>query len=536
MEKDPRHEVCASVVSAAVAAVLCTSSSNAEPVTIVPDAMPSIATVDERYQSYNVEMAEVIGGKFWKPYARLGKFAEKTEPAAGRSQPAGSAFQIGQDPALFETRPPVDLSNARLRTLAAALGPAYVRVSGSWANSVYFADSDDAAVSGPPKGFRGVLTPREWGRVVDFSHAVNARIVTSFAISEGVRDAAGVWTPDQARTLLAFTKSVGGDIAAAEFFNEPSFAAIGGAPPGYGAPDYARDFSVFERFARTTTPDMLIVGPGSVGEGITLMPGPLLKTEDLLAAHPRPVFDVFSYHSYAAASKRCAALDPAVAGTTDAAALSEQWLARPDQINTFYEDLRDRFEPNKLVWITETADAACGGNPWAATFLDSFRYLDQLGRLAKRGVQVVFHNTLASSAYGLIDQDTLMPRPNYWAALLWRRLMGRTVLDAESFQPSLHLYAHCLHDHPGGVTLLAINTSRTGQNSLDIPVSADRYTLMAQKLDGARVQVNGHEVTLAASGELPVIEGERIPAGHIGLAPASITFLAMASAGNKHCR
>ena len=56
--------------------------------------------------------------------------------------------------------------------------------------------------------------------------------------------------------------------------------------------------------------------------------------------------------------------------------------------------------------------------------------LDQLGRLARRGVAVVFHNTLASSEYGLLDQKSFEPRPNYWAALLWRRLMGTTVLDA----------------------------------------------------------------------------------------------------------
>ena len=75
-----------------------------------------------------------------------------------------------------------------------------------------------------------------------------------------------------------------------------------------------------------------------------------------------------------------------------------------------------------LVEKTETADAACGGNPWAATFLDTFRYLDQLGRLAKQGVQVVAHNTLAASDYGLLDEHTFAPRPNYWGALLWRRL------------------------------------------------------------------------------------------------------------------
>jgi hypothetical protein len=34
-----------------------------------PATMPRVGTVGERLQSYNVEMAEVIGGTFWKPYA-----------------------------------------------------------------------------------------------------------------------------------------------------------------------------------------------------------------------------------------------------------------------------------------------------------------------------------------------------------------------------------------------------------------------------------------------------------------------------------
>jgi len=46
------------------------------------------------------------------------------------------------NPNLYEYRPPIDLSNPRLRKLAAALGPAYLRVSGTWANTVYFHDFD----------------------------------------------------------------------------------------------------------------------------------------------------------------------------------------------------------------------------------------------------------------------------------------------------------------------------------------------------------------------------------------------------------
>src|SRR6185437_3796974 len=39
------------------------------------------------------------------------------------TESASAAFQIGQDPAMFEARPAIDLSNPRLRTLPAALDP-----------------------------------------------------------------------------------------------------------------------------------------------------------------------------------------------------------------------------------------------------------------------------------------------------------------------------------------------------------------------------------------------------------------------------
>ena len=82
----------------------------------------------------------------------------------------------------------------------------------------------------------------------------------------GTRDDAGVWTPEQAKRLIDYTKSVGGHIAAAEFMNEPTFAAMGGAPAGYDAAAYGRDFKVFRAFVKEAVPDMLILGPGSVGE------------------------------------------------------------------------------------------------------------------------------------------------------------------------------------------------------------------------------------------------------------------------------
>ncbi|HWR36244.1 MAG TPA: hypothetical protein VN622_10280 [Clostridia bacterium] len=503
----------------------------AQNVSVDPAKMPRIATVDARFQSYNIEMAEVTGGSFWKPYKS--QPAKKTE--AKPSLPQSGSTPAGMDPNLYEYRPPIDLSNSRLRKLAAALGPAYVRVSGTWANSVYFADSDNPPAKAPT-GFSGILTRKEWKGVIEFAHAVNAEIVTSFTTSVGTRNSNGLWTPKQADEWLAYTKSAGGRIAATEFMNEPTYAAMGGAPKGYDAAAYGRDVAVFGPWLKKNSPGTLFLGPGSVGEGPFAMEmgSEMLKTEDLLKA-TGPVVDVFSYHLYAAASKRCAALGEQNQ-TTAAAALSPEWLSRPEKINAFYANLRDRFELGKPLWITETADAACGGNPWASTFLDTFWYLIEHASLAQRGVKVIMHNTLAASDYGLLDPDTFEPLPNYWATLLWHKLMGTKVLNPQiSTPPNTYAYAQCLQGRPGGVTLLVINADRQKELAVMLPEAAERYTLTARQLQDMLVQLNGNTLRLNGDGGLPQLEGEPTKAGRVSFAPGTITFLAVATAQNKAC-
>jgi Glycosyl hydrolase family 79, N-terminal domain len=474
------------------------------PAGLTPTSFARIGALDARFQSYNVEMVEVTGGRFWKPYG--------PNTSDHRSD-------------LFAYRSPIDLTNARLRKLATALAPAYLRVSGTWANATYFADSDTAP-SVPPPGFNGVLTRQQWRGVVDFSQAVGAPIVTSFAVSPGTRDATGAWTPEQASHLLAYTASIGGHIAAAEFMNEPNVATAG-VTASDDAAAYGRDFKNFRSLMKQQAPEVLILGPG--------MAGATDAASSLLAASG-PGLDVFSYHHYGALSERCTG-----ASTSDEAmsetALSEEWLARTDQTLNFYRKLRDRFEPNKPIWLTETAETACGGNRWAATFLDTFRYLDQLGRLAKAGVQIVMHNTLAASDYGLLDEKTLAPRPNYWGALLWRRLMGTTVLDAAvPIQAGLHVYAHCQRGTSDGVSLLVINADRGAAGALRLAAASERYTLDAATLGDRTLRLNGHALKLGATDDLPDITGVPVPAGTLTFAPATITFLAIPAAANGACR
>ena len=218
-------------------------------------------------------------------------------------------------------------------------------------------------------------------------------------------------------------------------------------------------------------------------------------------------------------------------------ALSEDWLGRTDKTLAYYRGVRDQLMPGKSFWNTETGETACGGNPWAKTYLDSFRYLDQLGRLARQGVQVVAHNTLAASDYSLIDEKTYEPHPSFWGALLWRRLMGTIVLDAGvQNRAGLHIYAHCLRGVPGGVAMLLLNTSPTNTTTMSMDASAERYTLTAPELTAGSVMLNGRPLALGTDDQLPEMAGQATAMGSLELAPASITFLALPSATNNACQ
>ncbi|GEN98930.1 hypothetical protein NSE01_07630 [Novosphingobium sediminis] len=58
--------------------------------------LPRIGTVEARFQSYNIEMAQVTGGQFWKPYPPT---------------QAGVIAATGTTP--FEHRAPIDLADPR---------------------------------------------------------------------------------------------------------------------------------------------------------------------------------------------------------------------------------------------------------------------------------------------------------------------------------------------------------------------------------------------------------------------------------------
>lgn len=519
---------------ACVALVILVGQFASAQLVVRPSAMRKIAEVDARYVSYNVEAVEVTGGRFWKPYTK------EVDELLSRPPKALGDQVVGTDPALFRYRSPIDLANPKLRKLAAALGPAYLRVSGTWRNFTYFQD-DDLPVRKPPKGYNGVMTRAQWKGVIEFARAVDDELVTSVAISPGTRDAEGVWNADQTRSWFEYTKKVGGKIAATEFMNEPTFPGPGGAPADYNAAAFARDVGVFKKFLREESPGTVFLGPGGVGEGVPLgppgMPTPrLISSEEILKA-TGPVFDAFSYHFYGTISKRCAAALGPDAVMKPEKALTQEWLGKDLAVEEFYAKLRDEYSPGKDMWLTETGEAACGGDKLASEFVDSFRYADQLGTLAQKGVKVVMQNTLASSDYGLLDEETLNPRPNFWVALLWKRFMGTRVLDpGVAKTDSVEVFAHCAKGKSGAVAMVALNMDKTAAHSVEVPARSERYTLTAPDLYGTSVMLNGRPLEALVDGAVPAITGEKVSSGSVELKPLSIAFFTIDGANNDACR
>lgn len=484
--------------------------------TVPAGSLPFVRTTDERFQSFQIGMSHLTGGETWRAYdpTKQGKAATTYEDTR-------------------EVRKQADLSSPRLRRLTAALAPLYIRYGGTTTNSVFFQDNDAPAPAKAPDGFSVVLTRAGWKRGIDFAQAVGAKIVTGFTVSSGVRNASGGWTPSEAAPWLAYTRRAGGSIYAAELMNEPNAPDPKSFTKGQDPATYAADFAAFSTFMRKAAPQVRLVGPGLATLGVTVPSFGAANAELYLTANPAPKFDILSYHFYGAIADRCAPANSPM-GISPDKALSEEWLKRPDVQLQQHKALRDRYAPGAPLWLTETGAAACGGTPWQPTFIDTFRYLDANARLARSGLDAIFTHALISGSNGVIDEKTFLPNADYWAALLWRRVMGARVLDAGPTLPGLHIYAHCLRGTPGGVALLAINLANEPATIRTL-TAAQVFSLTAPELLSHTVLLNGHALALTPDDRVPAIAPAILKTGAVTLVPASSTFIALPSARNASC-
>ncbi len=483
------------------------------PATPVVTTTSVAATIDDRFLSVAVDVAQVVGAPFWSPLD------------------AGAPYQ--------RPVPPYDFTRPRLRALAKALAPAYLRVGGTTADDVYY-DLSDTPVATAPAPYQYVMTRAQWDAVNAFAAAVAMEVMFTLDAGKGPRDAAHAWTPDNARALLAYTASKGYPIALWELGNEVDVFPLAHGLSQVTPQQFAKDVAVARALVTSTTPGVPLGAPSSaywpvIGETIPFYAAFMDAGGGSL--------DVVTWHYYPMQSDRC----PIATRRADASLVFDP--ATLDEIDRWAGQTEDAAQ-HKPVWLGETGNAQCGGQPGVSdTFAAGFWWLDELARMARRGERVVVRQTLSGSDYGLVDDATLTPRPDYWTSVLWRALVGSRVLDvAAGTDPMLRVYAHCARAGAtdaghGSVVLVVLNLDRDRGVELDLDAfggdQADVYALSAATTDSVDVALNGAALALQSDGSVPAMTPSRVTRASGSLRatfpPASYGFVVVPGAGASAC-
>ncbi|XP_061886877.1 heparanase [Entelurus aequoreus] len=482
------------------------------------------------------------------------------------------------------------LSSPKVRTLAKALAPAYVRFGGTRQDFMEFSPQRDRGMAVPKRNWAELplcweehlkaqwrkqaklLAQQDMNRkfpqieftevTLDLLHAFanNSGLDLIFGLNALLRNADNTWNSSNARSLLGYCQSKRYRVSW-ELGNEPnSFEKkagirVDGVQLGE---DFARlremmSQSAWYRRAGLYGPD--------VGQ-------PRHRTVDLLDRFLRSgshAVDACTWHHYYVNGRDTSlddfldpkildSLAPQIKHVMKASGLwrvSRGVLTPPGFPSA--QEVR-RTSPGKPVWLGETSSAYGGGAVGLSdTFAAGFMWLDKLGLAAKMGVAVVMRQVLlGSGTYHLLD-DNLDPLPDYWLTLLHKSLVGRGVLSAAIFAETsgsrrVRLYLQCSATRryaAGAVTLIAMNLGKMAAQ-VAVPTwlaasGVDAFVLQSdvEGEDGLlsrSVMLNGDLLKMAEGGTLPPLKGSRLPAAeHLQLPAFSLAFFVFTDAQHHAC-
>jgi len=492
------------------------------PVSLRIELTRAQATVDERFLSFALDTSQIAGGHWW------GKAADRVEVGRGSGRTE-----------------PMNLSRPRFDALARELAPAYLRIGGTEADHVYYSPE---APDKLPDGYELAFTHAHWDATADFAKRSGLELFFTANAGPGPRDDSGAWSAQNLAGLLEHARRRGDRVPVWELGNEVNaYWFTHGVRHHVSGEQYAADLRRFSDAVKRAQPDARIVGPAGflwpvMGEPLAAQLG---IYEQMLQAGGGETLDAITWHFYPQQSRRC---PMATRRAAPDVMLNPVSLDEYHRWADYLSELRDRLAPGTPLWLGETGNAQCGGEPGVSDrFASSLWWLDQLGASASRGEQVVVRQTLAGSHYGLIEDESLEPRPDYFTSVMHKRLMGTRVLSTETRgeNPYVRSYAHCTPERfgapAGAVTLLAINVDT--EHSAEIRIeeallgsTARLFQVTAPALDSAEIRLNGRRLEVDASGRLgPLEPAEHRSAEPLRLSPASAAFVVFPDAQAPVC-
>ena len=338
------------------------------------------------------------------------------------------------------------------------------------------------------------LNATRWDAINDFAANTSSRLVfgLSYPISGGggssssssSSSSSGVWNSSQAEALFAYTRAAGHAVYGFELGEELTRFTLGS--PAFA--DYTNAYHKAAQLLRAAWADDSNNSSSSV-RPLLMGPCPGMSWPQLQTWFPaflngtRGALDAAVYHSYnqvvvaasgaggaklprtlylnltnpytaaAAAtatdgSSSSSSSSSSSLGTVGASAGGTGWQA--EAMRGFVDDV----VPGLPLWLGEGGPHNGGGGTpdlGSHSFLDLFYYLDALGVLSERGHFAFVRQTLAGGNYELLRCSSAQlpasesgdgggggvcdfePRPSYYAALLWHRLMDSRSLAVTTY-------------------------------------------------------------------------------------------------------
>ncbi|XP_068043952.1 LOW QUALITY PROTEIN: heparanase [Anomalospiza imberbis] len=238
-------------------------------------------------------------------------------------------------------------------------------------------------------------------------------------------------------------------------------------------------------------------------------------------------------------------------------ATREDFLS-PEVLDTFATAIYEVLEIvgqtvlDKKVWLGETSSAYGGGAPRLSnTYVAGFMWLDKLGLSARWGIDVVMRQVFfGAGTYHLVDAN-FEPLPDYWLSLLYKKLVGTKVLQvglAGANKRKLRVYLHCTSSlnpkyRGGDVTLFALNLYNVTQH-LKLPdylssKHVDQYLLLPhgkENILSRSIELNGRVLRMLDDETLPeLMEKPLGPSRLLGLPAFSYGFYVIKNAKAIAC-
>lgn len=478
------------------------------------DIKNPVATISPKYLSFTLDVSSIVGGNWWNPEAD------------------GKELRSGSRKANL-----IDLENPKLNQLAKNLAPAYLRIGGSESDKIFYdLKTEKYFQDKVPESYESVLTRKRWDEIIRFTERNSLDLIFTLNSGPSSRNENESWNSQNAEELIRYSSEQNYRIKEWELGNELNLYWYIFGPSNFIKPkNYKDDILKAKSVINQYYPDSNFNGQGSafwpiIGEPLSFF---YKFTEESLKLSGRDI-DKVLWHYYPQQSKRGPIATRRAAPTR---LLNPDYLDEAAHWAKKIKTLRDKYAPGKPIWMGETGNAQFGGEPGVSdVYISGLWWLDQLGLLALHDHKVVIRQTLTGLDYGLLDEDTLEPRPDYWNSIIWKELMGNKVfktLSTSENKDHLRVYAHSsARKDDSFLTLLAINLDHKKNAILSIPMfKGHRYEVFSintNDIYSKEVLLNGKRLELENDFETPKISGILNRPEHppfVNISPLSYTFI-----------